>query len=75
MLGGFLADYVFEPYMNGEHAGSRVLSHLVGNGAGTGMAVMFLCTGVLGSLLSFLFYRNRKVRALREAPEKLSLKS
>ncbi len=57
LLGGFLADYVFEPYMSGGYAGSGILYHIVGSGSGSGMAVMFLCTGILGSLFSFGFYR------------------
>lgn len=66
LLGGFLADYVFEPYMNGNYAGSGFLHLLVGNGPGTGMAVMFLCTGILGSIFSFIFYHSKKVQALKK---------
>lgn len=58
LLGGFLADYVFEPFMSGTNAMARALSALVGAGAGSGMAVMFLCTGTLGSLISLLAYRR-----------------
>lgn len=66
LLGGFLADYVFEPFMGGENALASVLHILVGNGSGSGMAVMFLCTGVLGSLSSYVFYRSRSVQTLNE---------
>ena len=64
LLGGFLADYVFEPLMMSENAVSSVLHVLVGRGAGSGMAVMFLCTGVLGCLFSLISYRQKEIREL-----------
>lgn len=69
LLGGFLADYVFEPYMNGNTVGAHVLRLVVGEGAGSGMAVMFLCTGLLGSVCSFCFFGQKSVRALKKALE------
>ncbi len=64
LLGGFLADYVFEPFMLKENAVTLCLRMLVGEGAGSGMAVMFLCTGILGALLSFSFYQRKDIRNL-----------
>lgn len=64
LLGGFLADYVFEPFMMTESTAASVLRMLVGQGAGSGMAVMFLCTGLLGSLFSFLSYRKKDIQNL-----------
>ncbi len=64
LLGGFLADYVFEPFMLKENAVTLCLRILVGEGAGSGMAVMFLCTGILGALLSFSFYQRKDIRNL-----------
>ena len=43
-----------------------VLTKIVGTGAGSGMAVMFLCTGVLGALFRLLSYRQKAIRALDE---------
>lgn len=57
LLGGFLADYVFEPFMEAEYGVVSALQLLVGKGAGSGMAVMFLCTGLLGSFFSYVCYR------------------
>lgn len=65
LLGGFLADYVFEPFMAAGSPAALCLQRLVGAGAGSGMAVMFLCTGVLGSASSALLFRSRAVQALR----------
>lgn len=70
LLGGALADFVFEPFMASGSAFSAALSRLVGSGAGSGMAVMFLCTGTLGFTASLLGFRNREIRKLRTtAPE------
>lgn len=58
ILGGFLADYVFEPFMMTENPVVSILQTVVGAGRGSGMAVMFLCTGMLGALCSLISYRN-----------------
>lgn len=64
LLGGYLADYVFEPYMRTESAIAGFLHILVGDGAGSGMAVMFLCTGMLGAVFSFIFYQRKDIHDL-----------
>ncbi|MDE6624740.1 MAG: MFS transporter [Lachnospiraceae bacterium] len=64
LLGGFLADYVFEPFMITENPVSNFLKIIVGTGAGSGMAVMFLCTGVLGALFSLFSYYQKDIRKL-----------
>ncbi|MVB12695.1 Transmembrane secretion effector [Caprobacter fermentans] len=66
LLGGALADYVFEPFMKSRSPLAVTLQKLVGSGSGSGMAVMFLCTGVLGFLLSVCWYRSRNLKSLRE---------
>jgi DHA3 family macrolide efflux protein-like MFS transporter len=55
LCGGALADYVFEPFMQGTSTLSHLLQLLVGNGKGGGMAVMFLFTGILGFASSIYF--------------------
>lgn len=64
LLGGFLADYVFEPFMNSNYDLSKFLAKIVGNGMGSGMAVMFLCTGILGFLTCVIWYFNKDIRKL-----------
>ena len=66
ILGGILADYVFEPFMQSGAPAAKWLEGLVGSGTGSGMAVMFLCTGMLGFLASMLTGRSRWVRELEE---------
>ncbi len=64
LLGGLLADYCFEPFMLTENPVTLFLRMLVGEGAGSGMAVMFLCTGILGALFSLYFYCQKDIREL-----------
>ena len=47
-LGGVLADRAFEPFMVGTSLAAQAFAQLVGQGAGSGMAVMFLTTGTCG---------------------------
>ena len=65
LLGGFLADYVFEPFMTGSSALASLLNSLTGGGAGSGMAVMFLCTGISGGLFSLIFYHQKDIKDLQ----------
>lgn len=66
LMGGFLADYVFEPFMQSENGLADVLCRIVGTGNGAGMAVMFLCTGILGSSVSLFAYRKKEIQKLQE---------
>lgn len=64
LLGGFLADSVFEPFMMLDHPMTSFLKIAVGEGVGSGMAVMFLCTGILGTLFSIIFYNRKDIQSL-----------
>ncbi len=64
ILGGCLADYVFEPFMASENSIALMLEKIVGNGAGSGMAVMFLCTGVCGFAISTASCFNKEIKKL-----------
>lgn len=64
ILGGYLADYVFEPFMGSGDGIADVLAKIVGGGPGSGMAVMFLCTGVCGFAISMMSCFNREIRKL-----------
>ncbi len=69
LLGGILADDVFEPFMAGGSAAAGFLSRIVGVGAGSGMAVMFLITGTLGTLGSLVGMRDSAAVALSVIPQ------
>lgn len=66
LLGGFLADYVFEPFMQAESGAAEIFRRIVGGGAGSGMALMFLCTGTLGSIFSFVLYHQKDIQKFRQ---------
>lgn len=51
-LGGFLADNFFEPFMLSTSSAQQILSSLVGTGKGSGMAIIFLITGIVGFSVS-----------------------
>lgn len=57
-LGGVLADHVLEPFMSVPSALQGVLSLLVGEGPGAGLAALFLITGVIGCVSSVLCLRD-----------------
>ena len=65
LLGGFLADYAFEPFIVSGSQGAKWVQGLVGNSEGSGMALMFVMTGFLGCLTSLLWYRSREIRKLK----------
>ncbi len=56
LLGGLLSDYVFEPFMASHNYIADILGGLVGIGPGSGMAVMFLLTGIMGCIASLIGY-------------------
>lgn len=55
-LGGVLADRAFEPFMAGTSLAAQAFAQLVRQGAGSGMAVMFLTTGTCGLLCCMAGY-------------------
>lgn len=64
ILGGYLADHVFEPFMASGSRLAEMLGMIVGNSAGSGMAVMFLCTGICGFMVSMASCFNRETGKL-----------
>ena len=63
-LGGFFADRVFGPLMEGASPMRQALVFLVGSGKGSGMAVLFLLTGLAGAAGGLLALANSKFREL-----------
>lgn len=63
-LSGVIADCVFEPMMAGSSWIQSFFSFFVGAGTGSGIAAMFLLTGVIGAVSSFLALRSKTLRQL-----------
>ena len=60
MLGGFLVDEVFEPFM-AEQADGSIFVSLFGNVKGSGAAMLFGVIAVLGMISCLLFRRDRHI--------------
>lgn len=65
-LGGILADYVFEPFMEITSPIQRTLSLIFGVGKGSGTAILFFIVGIIGCITSFLCLKNTVYRTLDE---------
>lgn len=64
ILGGFLADKVFEPYMKESTIVQAFLSNIVGYGDGSGIAVLFISIGIIGFAGCCIFRLNKSMRTL-----------
>jgi len=58
LLGGLLADTVFEPFMMADSPVQQALSGLFGTGKGAGIGLMFFIIGIAGMLISFTRLRK-----------------
>jgi hypothetical protein len=59
LVGGLLADFVFEPLMEQP---PYLLGRIFSTGSGAGMAFMFFISGLLCALLSIMFMFNRAMQ-------------
>lgn len=64
ILGGYLADCVFEPFMLSGNKMAAMLKIIIGDSAGSGMAAMFLCTGICGFTVSMIACFHREIKKL-----------
>lgn len=64
LLGAILADYIFEPFMQGTGKLQSILSKLVGSGKGAGMGLMFVIAGMFGIIISILLSNNHHIKCL-----------
>lgn len=69
IIGGLLADYVFEPAMM-YNSFLKNFSFLVGEGKGSGMGLMFIINGILGSAICLFSLFIKDVRNVeRDIPD------
>lgn len=64
LLGGFLVDHVFEPFMKVNNIG--VLSMLFGEGKGSGAAFLFLFLAIAGMAVCLIFRKDKHIWKLEE---------
>ena len=67
LLGGLLADTVFEPFMMTDSPAQQALSGLFGTGKGAGIGMMFFIIGIAGMLISFTRLKKPVYRELDQA--------
>ncbi|HET7177069.1 MAG TPA: hypothetical protein VFI63_00110, partial [Solirubrobacterales bacterium] len=66
LLGGWLADHVFEPGMRPGGGLAPLFGGWVGTGPGAGMALLFVLTGALGIVVSLAAYSFPTLRDVEE---------
>ena len=72
LLGGWLADHVFEPAMNEGGQLAAWFGPWIGAGPGRGIGLMFIIAGVLGALLGAVGFLHPRIRHLEvELPDVL----
>ncbi len=64
LLGGLLADTVFEPFITADSPLQQALSGLFGTGKGAGIGLMFFIIGIAGMLISFTRLKKPVYREL-----------
>jgi MFS transporter, DHA3 family, macrolide efflux protein len=70
ILGGLLADRLFEPALQNGEGFAHTVGLLVGNGPGSGMSAMFLCTAVLGGAIGVFGLLSPSIRELESGSNK-----
>ena len=63
-LGGYLVDWVFEPFMAAQSEG--LLVQLFGSGKGSGAALLFLMIAILGIVTCLIFRHDRYIWQLEK---------
>lgn len=63
LLGGFLVDRVFEPFMRGR---TGILTGLFGSGKGSGAAMLYSVLAVAGILVCMYFRRDKRIHELED---------
>lgn len=64
LLGALLADYIFEPFMQTGGSLKKVFEKIVGTGPGSGMGLLFVIAGIVGIIMTLVFYNNRYIKLL-----------
>lgn len=71
LLGGILADHVFEPFVAKNSNVQQTLAAFFGEGLGSGIAVLFFIVGIFGTLISLSRLRKPIYRVFDEDKEAL----
>ncbi len=64
LCSGFLADYVFEPFMQGSSAPAQAIGVFIGHGSGRGIALLIMLAGALLILVGLTVLGSEKLKGL-----------
>ena len=64
LVGGLLSDHLAEPFMRSGGPSAKALALLVGSGAGSGIALLFLLVGILGAAACLIQMGSRAYASL-----------
>lgn len=65
LLGGVICEFVLEPFVKSSNKFATILLKLVGDTKGSGMALMFLLTGITGLICCMLFVNNKHIKEIK----------
>ncbi|MDD3246587.1 MAG: MFS transporter [Methanosarcina sp.] len=63
-VAGFLADKIFNPLLEPEGLLSETAGSIIGVGESRGIALMFIISGLMISIIALLIWKNRKIKEL-----------
>lgn len=73
LIAGPLADRVFEPALMPDGALAPIFGPLVGTGPGAGMGLMFVCTAIIGTVMSLSGYLVPSIRYVEQEDEPITV--
>ena len=68
VAGGFLADNLFEPFMQSESTLQALIGRVIGSSPGSGMALIILVGSAIGALVASSGFLSKNLRSLSEDP-------
>ncbi|AKB29586.1 Macrolide-efflux protein [Methanosarcina siciliae T4/M] len=65
-VAGFLADKIFNPLLEPEGLLSETAGSIIGVGEGRGIALMFIISGLMISVVALLIWQNKRIKQLED---------
>ena len=67
LVAGFLADHVFNPLLELDGMLAGTVGSIIGVGEGRGIALMFVISGAMTSMISLFIWQNKEIKGLEDA--------
>ena len=64
LSGGILADYIFEPFMHRTSDIQNIFKQFIGDGAGSGIALIFIIFGGIGIIAHLILHCNETIKKI-----------